>query len=251
MLDWKKQAGIKIAGRNINNLRHADDTTLTAESEEELKSLLMKVKVESEKVGLKINIQKMKITASGPITSWEIDGETVDTVSLIIILRKCFQVIVCTNSSLFSQLLFLVWGYYDLIMVQQMRVCVRVSLHLSGVNAPECNRWVVWQLPWASQVVKNPPANMGDTGVLLCRLDIWVWKIPGEGNGYPLEYSRLENSVGRGGLQSTGLQRVGHNLPTEHTRWHVRFFKKCQISCADHTILPSHQSYKSDNGLSL
>ena len=71
------QAGIKIAGRNINNLRCADDTTLMAESEEEVKSLLMKVKVESEKVGLKLNIQKTKIMASGPITSWEIDGETV------------------------------------------------------------------------------------------------------------------------------------------------------------------------------
>ena len=71
------QAGIKIAGRNINNLRYADDTTLMAESEEELKSLLMKVKVESEKVGLKVNIQKTKIMASGPITSWEIDGEMV------------------------------------------------------------------------------------------------------------------------------------------------------------------------------
>ena len=71
------QAGIKIAGRNINNLRYADDTTLMAEREKELKSLLMKVKEESEKVGLKVNIQKMKIMASGPITSWEIDGETV------------------------------------------------------------------------------------------------------------------------------------------------------------------------------
>ena len=71
------QAGIKIAGRNINNLRYADDTTLLAESKEELKTLLMKVKVESEKVGLKLNIQKMKIMASGPITPWEIDGETV------------------------------------------------------------------------------------------------------------------------------------------------------------------------------
>ena len=71
------QAGIKIAGRNINNLRYADDTTLMAESEEELKSLLMKVKEESEKVGLKLNIQKTKIMASGPITSWQIDGETV------------------------------------------------------------------------------------------------------------------------------------------------------------------------------
>ena len=75
------QAGIKIAGRNINNLRYADDTTLMAESEEKLKSLLMKVKEESEKVGLKLNIQKAKIMTSGPITSWEIDWETVETVS--------------------------------------------------------------------------------------------------------------------------------------------------------------------------
>ena len=75
------QAGIKIAGRNISNLRYADDTTLMAESEEELKNLLMKVKEESEKVALKLNIQKTKIMASGPITSWEIDGETVETVS--------------------------------------------------------------------------------------------------------------------------------------------------------------------------
>ena len=75
------QTGIKIAGRNVNNLRYADDTTLMAESEEELKSLLMKVKEESDKVGLKFNIQKAKIMASGPITSWEIDGETVEAVS--------------------------------------------------------------------------------------------------------------------------------------------------------------------------
>ena len=75
------QAGIKISGRNINNLRYADDTTLMAETEEELKSLLMKVKEESEKVGLKLNIQKMKIMSSVPITSWKIDGETVETVS--------------------------------------------------------------------------------------------------------------------------------------------------------------------------
>ena len=74
------QAGIKIARRNINNLRHADDTNLVAESEEKLKSLLMKVKTESDKVSLKLNIQKTKIMASGPITSWEIDGETVETV---------------------------------------------------------------------------------------------------------------------------------------------------------------------------
>ena len=79
------QAGIKIVGRNINNLRYADDTTLMAESKEELKSLLMKVKEESEKVGLKVNIQKTKIMASGPITSWEIDGETVETVAEFIL----------------------------------------------------------------------------------------------------------------------------------------------------------------------
>ena len=82
----KVQAGIKIAGRHINNLRYADDTTLMAENKEELKRLLMKVKEESEKVGLKLNIQKTNIMASGPITSWEIDGETVETVSDFILL---------------------------------------------------------------------------------------------------------------------------------------------------------------------
>ena len=82
------QAGIKIAGRNINNLRYADDTTLMAESEEELKSLLMKVKEEREKVGLKLNIQKTKIMASGPITSWQMDGETMETVTDFILGSK-------------------------------------------------------------------------------------------------------------------------------------------------------------------
>ena len=87
------QTGIKIAGRNINNLRYADDTTLMAESEEGLKSLLMKVKEESEKVGLKLNIQKTKIMASGPITSWEIDGETVETVRLFFWTPKSLQMV--------------------------------------------------------------------------------------------------------------------------------------------------------------
>ena len=82
------QAGIKLAGRNINNLRYADDTTLMAESKEELKSLLMKVKEESEKAGLKLNIQKIKIMASGPITSWQIDGETMETVTDFIFLSS-------------------------------------------------------------------------------------------------------------------------------------------------------------------
>ena len=89
------QAGIKISGRNINNFRYADDTTLMAESEEQLKSLLMKVKEESEKFGLKLNIQKTKIMASGPITSWEIDGETVETVSHFIFLgSKSLQMVI-------------------------------------------------------------------------------------------------------------------------------------------------------------
>ena len=87
------QAGIRIAGRNIDNLRYADDTTLMAESEEELKSLLMKVKEESEKVGLKLNIQKMKIIASGPITSWEIDGETVGSVRLFFWAPESLQIV--------------------------------------------------------------------------------------------------------------------------------------------------------------
>ena len=89
------QAGIKITGRNVNNLRYADDIILMAESEEELKRLLMKVKEESEKVGLKLNIQKMKIMASGPINSWEIDGETVETVSdLIFWAPKSLQMVI-------------------------------------------------------------------------------------------------------------------------------------------------------------
>ena len=89
------QAGIKIAGRNINNLRYADDTTLMAESEEELKSLFIKVKEESAKVGLKLNIQKMKVMASGPIISWEIDRETVETVAdFIFLAAKSLQMVI-------------------------------------------------------------------------------------------------------------------------------------------------------------
>ena len=93
------QAGIKIAGRNINNLKYAHDTTLMAESEEELKSLLMNVKEESEKVGLKLNIQKMKIKASGPITSWQIDGETVEIVSDFFWAPKSLQMVTTAMKS--------------------------------------------------------------------------------------------------------------------------------------------------------
>ena len=105
------QAGIKIAGRNINNLRYADDTTLTAESEEELKSLLMKVKEESEKVGLKLNTQKTKIMASDPITSWEIDGETVETVSDYFLgAPKSLQMVIAAMKLLLFFHLFLLVG---------------------------------------------------------------------------------------------------------------------------------------------
>ena len=94
---YEAQAGIKITRRNINNLRYADDTTLMAESEEELKSLLIKVKEESEKVGWKVNIQKTKITASGPITSWQIDRETVETVADFILgAPKSLQIVIAT-----------------------------------------------------------------------------------------------------------------------------------------------------------
>ena len=87
------QTGIELAGRNINNLRYADDTTLMAEREDELKNLLMKVKEESEKIGLKLNIQKTKIIASGPITSWQIDGETVETETLLLWAPKSLQMV--------------------------------------------------------------------------------------------------------------------------------------------------------------
>ena len=91
------QAGIKIAGRNINNLRYADDTTIMAESKEELKSLLMKVQEESKKVGLKLNIQKTKIMVSGPITLWQKDGETVETVTLFSLAPKSLQMVTASN----------------------------------------------------------------------------------------------------------------------------------------------------------
>ena len=105
------QAGIKIAGRNSNNLRYADDTTLMTESEEELKSLLMKVKEESDKVGLKLNIQKMKIMASGPITSWEIDGETVETVSDFISYNASLALFWFSLSNYLNGLLFRLFGF--------------------------------------------------------------------------------------------------------------------------------------------
>ena len=133
------QAGIKIARRNINNLRYADDTTLMAESEEELKSHLMKVKKESEKVGLKLNIQKMKIMASGPITSWEIDEETVETVSHFIF-GTCSSLhleihLSLQFSYLYHQLLNLCEGIF--LVVQWLGVCIPSAESLSSIPGRE------------------------------------------------------------------------------------------------------------------
>ena len=108
------QAGIKIAGRNINNLRYAGDTTLMAESEEELKSLLMKVKEKSEKLDLKLNIQKTKIMASGPITSWEIDGETVETVSDFIFFFHSFLYVLFCISDFHHSVLQVIYLFFCL-----------------------------------------------------------------------------------------------------------------------------------------
>ena len=128
------QAGIKIAGRNINNLRYADDTTLMAESEEELKSLLMKVKVESEKVGLKLNIQKTKIMASGPITSWEIDGETVETVSDFIFLGSKITADGDCSHEIKRRLLLLIYFWKE--SYDQPRWCIEKQRHYFANKVP-------------------------------------------------------------------------------------------------------------------
>ena len=132
------QAGIKIAGRNTNNLRYADDTTLMAETEEELKSLLMKVKKESEKVGLKLNIQKMKIMASGPIISWEIDGETVETVSDFIFLgSKITADIDCSHE-----------------IKRRLLLGRKVMINLDSISekamAPHSST-LAWKIPWMEE----------------------------------------------------------------------------------------------------
>ena len=143
------QAGIKIAGRNINNLRYADDPTLMAESKEELKSLLMKVKEESKKVGLKLNIQKTKIMASGPITSWEIDGETVETVSDFIFLGSKITVDSDCSHEIKRHLLFGRKAITNLDSVLKSRditlptkVCIVKTMVFSAVMYG-CERWTI------------------------------------------------------------------------------------------------------------
>ena len=126
----EEQAGIKIAERNVNNLRYADDTTLMAESEEELKSLLMKVKEESEKVGIKFNIQKTKIMASGPITSWQIDGETVETVADLIFLGSKITADGDCSHEIKRRLLFWKESY------DQPRQCIKKQRHYFANKGP-------------------------------------------------------------------------------------------------------------------
>ena len=157
------QAGIKIAGRNLNNLRYADDTTLMAESEEEWKSLLMKVKVESEKVGLKLNIQKTKIMASGPITSWEINGETVETVSDFIFLGSK---ITADGECSYEIKTFAIWKQsYD-----KLRLCIKKQKHYFANKGSSsqgygfsCGHVWMWELDceegWAHTGVSRVPSS--------------------------------------------------------------------------------------------
>ena len=153
------QAGIKIAGRNINNLRHADDTTLMAESKEELKSLLMKVKEESEKVGLKLNIQKTKIMASGPTTSWEIDGETV--ADFIFLGSKITTDGDCSHE-----------------IKRRLLLGRKVMTNIDSI--------------FESRDITLP------TKVRLFKAMVFPVVVYGEGNGTPLQYSCLENPVDGG-----------------------------------------------------
>ena len=171
------QAGIKIAGRNINNLRYADDTTFMAEREEELKSLLMKVREESEKVGLKLNIQKIKIMASGPITSWEIDGETVETVRLYFL---GFQITADGDCS------------HEI--KRRLLLGRKVMTNLDGFPC--------------SSVGKESACSAGDPGSIS-----GLGRSPGEGNGNTLSIFswKISWTEEPGGLQFMGLQGVGHD----------------------------------------
>ena len=169
------QAGIKIAGRNINNLRYADYTTFMAEREEELKSLLMKVKEESEKFGLKLNIQKIKIMVSGPITSWEIDGETVETVRLYFLGSQITADGDCSHE-----------------IKRRLFLGRKVMTNLDGFPC--------------SSVGKESACSAGDPGSFP-----GLGRSPGEGNGNPLSIFawKISWTEEPGGLQFKGLQRVG------------------------------------------
>ena len=168
---WGQQSiiyyGIKIAGRNINNLRYADDTTLMAESEEELKSLLMKVKVESEKVGLKLNIQKTKIMASGPTTSWQIDGETVS--DFIFLGSKITADGDCSHE-----------------------IKRRLLLGTEKAMAPHSSP-LAWKIPGTE--VPGGPQSMGSLGVRHERLHFpFSFSCIGEGNGEPSADGVIKNT---------------------------------------------------------
>ena len=160
------QAGIKIAGRNINNLRYADDTTLMAESEEELKSILMKVKEKSEKPGLKLNIQKPKIMASGPITSWQIDGETVETVTNFIFLASKITADGDCSHEIKSRLLLGRKAMTDLDTILKGRdITLPTKVHLVKAMV-----FPVVMYAWESWTVKKAESRRIDA------FELWCWR---------------------------------------------------------------------------
>ena len=179
------QAGIKINGRNINNLRFADDTTLMAESKEELKSLLMKNKEESEKICLKLNIQKMKIMASGPLTSRQTEEEKVEAVTDFTFLGSKITV----NSDCSHE----IKGH---LLLGRRKVRTNLDSVLKYRDITLLTKAHIVKKLWFFAVVKNLPVNAGDAGDV--GLIPGLERYPGVGNSHPLQYSCLENSIDRG-----------------------------------------------------
>ena len=218
------QAGIKIAGRNVNNLRHADNTTLMVESEEELKSLLMKMKEESGKAGLKPNIQKMKILASGPIILWQIGGETMETVTELILGGSRITTDGGCSHKIKRHLLLgrkVVANLDNILKSRDITLPTKVHLVKAMVftvvmygsekaMAPHSSTFA-WKIPWTEE-----PGRLQFMGSL--ELDTtkrlhfhFSLSCIGEGNGNPLHCSCLENPREPGGLPSMGLHRVRHD----------------------------------------
>ena len=198
----ESQAGIKIAGRNINNLRHADDTILMAESEEELKSLLMRVKEESEKAGLKLNIKKTKIMASGPITSWEIKGEKVEAVTDFIFLGSRITADGDCSHEIKRRLLLGRKAMTNLDRILKSRDITLRTKSLSSqrleMEMATYSSVLAWRVPWTEE--PGGLQSMGSLGV--GQTERLPFRFPlsctGEGNGIPLQYSCVENPRDRG-----------------------------------------------------